>query len=162
MFNFILGFKVVVTPTLIKAKIGQNVKFNCSVEPLELIEKVSITWSTSNSENTITQMRTLSLDNVRKNDEGTYVCKGEYAGKISQDQGILEIVKCDIDEFTCTSTGSCIDYSKRCDTIQDCPNNEDEVNCSKFLEFITFFLTLIFCLSHQLWIVPTMNSNVKI
>ena len=80
MFNFILGFKVVVTPTLIKAKIGQNVKFNCSVEPLELIEKVSITWSTSNSENTITQMRTLSLDNVRKNDEGTYVCKGEYAG----------------------------------------------------------------------------------
>ena len=151
------------TPNLIEAKIGQNVKFNCSVEPLELIEKVSITWSTSNSENTITQMRTLSLDYVRQDDEGTYVCTGDYAGKISEDQGVLEIVKCDSDEFTCTSTGSCIDYSRRCDTIQDCPNNEDEVNCSKLRIYNVLFKSMLnFCTSFQLWIVPTTNSSAKI
>ncbi|XP_034949876.1 serine protease nudel isoform X2 [Chelonus insularis] len=36
---------------------------------------------------------------------------------------------CEENQFTCTRSGTCIPQSKRCDKINDCPLNEDELDC---------------------------------
>ena len=56
---------------------------------------------------------------------------GESGSVTSRAFGNLTIIKCDENEFTCTKDGSCIDETKRCNLFQDCPNNEDELNCRK-------------------------------
>ena len=56
---------------------------------------------------------------------------GESGSLTSKAFGNLTIIKCGENEFTCTKDGSCIDETKRCDLFQDCPNNEDELNCRK-------------------------------
>ena len=38
---------------------------------------------------------------------------------------------CEENEFTCFN-GECIDMSYVCDGINDCGDNSDEVNCSKY------------------------------
>ncbi|VDK60020.1 unnamed protein product [Anisakis simplex] len=43
-------------------------------------------------------------------------------GKFMCDSGLSKAVMGDL---------SCIDYSKNCDGVKDCPNGEDEMNCSK-------------------------------
>ena len=151
-----LDFRVIVTPSVIYAKIGQNVQFKCTVEPLALLETISISWSKSskNSPNNIlTSMRTLTVAQVKSIDAGEYVCTGltmfvyifcllflnyrclfttgESGSVTSRAFGNLTIIKCDENEFTCTKDGSCIDETKRCNLFQDCPNNEDELNCRK-------------------------------
>ena len=145
------------TPSIIYAKIGQNVQFKCTVEPLALLETISISWSKSSKNNNIlTSMRTLTIADVKSNDAGEYLCTGSTctvclyyfcllfsnykhvftnigkSGSItSKAFGNLTIIKCAENEFTCSKDGSCIDETKRCNLFQDCPNNEDELNCRK-------------------------------
>ena len=72
-----LDFRVIVTPSIIYAKIGQNVQFKCTVEPLALLETISISWSKSSKNNKIlTSMRTLTIADVKSNDAGEYLCTG--------------------------------------------------------------------------------------
>lgn len=40
---------------------------------------------------------------------------------------------CAVNQFTCESNGQCIPDSWKCDKQNDCPNGEDEVNCSECL-----------------------------
>ena len=152
-----LDFRVIVTPAIIYAKIGQNVQFKCTVEPLALLETISISWSKSSKNNDIlTSMRTLTIADVKPNDAGEYLCTGSTctvclyyfcllfsiykhlltnigkSGSItSKAFGNLTIIKCAENEFTCAKDGSCIEETKRCNLFQDCPNNEDELNCRK-------------------------------
>lgn len=123
-------FQVVVDPPEIKAKINSQVSFTCTVEPLILLETVSISWTKSST--FLTSMRTLKFANLKRSDAGEYVCTGENGGITSQGVGKISIIECDTStEFTCSSDGSCIQSFRRCDKVQDCPNNEDETNCRK-------------------------------
>ena len=67
--------------------------FNCTVEPLILLETVSISWTrvTPTGTTFLTSMRTLYLKNIQKYDAGEYTCTGESGGKSSQDSGIIII-----------------------------------------------------------------------
>ena len=56
---------------------------------------------------------------------------GKSGSITSKAFGNLTIIKCAENEFTCSKDGSCIDETKRCNLFQDCPNNEDELNCRK-------------------------------
>ena len=40
----------------------------------------------------------------------------------------LKLTGCEEDEFTC-SDGQCIDISQRCDQIEDCRDESDEMEC---------------------------------
>ena len=42
---------------------------------------------------------------------------------------------CPYPNFQCTN-GLCVDYNYRCDGSNDCRDNSDEMNCSKFLIFL--------------------------
>ena len=77
LYFVFLDFRVIVTPSIIYAKIGQNVQFKCTVEPLALLETISISWSKSSKNNKIlTSMRTLTIADVKSNDAGEYLCTG--------------------------------------------------------------------------------------
>lgn len=53
-------------------------------------------------------------------------------------QYFFTITECNPSEFRCSS-GDCIDGSKRCNRIPDCPDGDDEdERCRKFLSFIIF------------------------
>ena len=67
--------------------------FNCTVEPLILLETVSISWTkvTSTGSTFLTSMRTLSLKKLKRSDAGQYTCIGESGGKTSEDSGIITI-----------------------------------------------------------------------
>ena len=56
---------------------------------------------------------------------------GKSGSITSKAFGNLTIIKCAENEFTCAKDGSCIEETKRCNLFQDCPNNEDELNCRK-------------------------------
>ena len=87
LYFYVLGFKVVVDPPIINAYIGENVTFKCTVEPLALLETISIFWTKSISQKNFTSMRTLKLTKVILSDAGDYICTGESGGKISTDTG---------------------------------------------------------------------------
>ena len=76
-----------VDPPIINAYIGENVTFKCTVEPLALLETISIFWTKSISQKNFTSMRTLKLTKVIQSDAGDYICTGESGGKTSTDTG---------------------------------------------------------------------------
>ena len=67
-------------------EIGRDVILNCTIQPLILLETVSISWYkiTTTSETFLTSMRTLSIKNVQDSDEGMYKCTGESNGRTSE------------------------------------------------------------------------------
>ena len=99
IFFFFSEFQVIVVPPEIETSIGTDVVFNCTVDPLILLETVSIKWTrvTSAGSTFLTSMRTLSLKNIQSYDDGQYTCTGESGDRSSEDSGTI-ILKgiCDI------------------------------------------------------------------
>ena len=93
IFFSLTEFEVIVVPSEITTTIGKNVVFNCTVEPLILLETVSISWTkvTPTGTTFLTSMRTLYLKNIQKYDAGEYTCTGESGGKTSEDSGTIII-----------------------------------------------------------------------
>lgn len=120
---------MVVIPSRQEVSTGSDASFSCSVEPLVLLETVSISWSLSDQ--FLTSMRTLKLKKVQASDAGDYRCTGQLNGITSQAIGKLHVFECSLNEFTCLD-GSCIEDYRRCDFVQDCPANDDEDNCREY------------------------------
>ena len=97
---FISEFQVIVVPSEIETTIGTDVVFNCTVDPLILLETVSIKWTrvTSAGSTFLTSMRTLSLKNIQSYDDGQYTCTGESGDRSSEDSGTI-ILKGICDHF---------------------------------------------------------------
>ena len=52
------------------------------------------------------------------------------------------LVACTSTEFTCKTSLHCIPLTSRCDGFDNCGDDSDEVNCSKFLFYETFSVTI--------------------
>lgn len=49
---------------------------------------------------------------------------------------------CKADQFKC-SNGDCIDARAKCNSIRDCPDGSDEINCGKEISFVFLFLSSV-------------------
>jgi Low-density lipoprotein receptor domain class A len=67
---------------------------------------------------------------------------GSKSGALASCAPLLQRIKgwfsdCGSGKFHCTRSGSspfetsCVELSSRCNGVRDCPNGEDELNCSK-------------------------------
>lgn len=123
---------MVINPGTIIGEIGTDVSFTCTVDPLILLETVSISWAKKiNSELiALTSMRTLSFKSLQQSDAGDYVCTGQANGFTSQANGTIIIKSCELPDFQC-SNGVCLDANRVCDDIKDCPDGSDEADCKR-------------------------------